>query len=456
METTDDAQLPVEQILGNGFTQSGVLDLSSAVNILGPRQWWNGPLNVEQLALGSVGLVATALRSLSAGRFDVDISSSQVAAAFGSSSHLQIDGVKSEGFAQHSGFYRTGDGWIRTHANYPHHERRLMQAVGASTDADLRQALFQLTSFSAQELIVAAGGVAAAVQDRSQWDESDAGRAAQCGQWAQFSLRAGNGNQGWSYNPRANLPLEGLRVLDLTRVIAGPTASRTLAALGADVLRVDAPHLPELQAQHVDTGFGKRSALLDLSSPAHSERMASLLDGADVLLTGYRQGSLSRFGLDAQSLEKKYPDLISAELDAWGYEGPWVGRRGFDSIVQAACGIADLYRTDQGEPGALPVQALDHATGYGMAAAVIALVQTRSEHRGVGRVRFSLARTAEALFACGAPSRLGDELDAPRLGRKESPYGDLVYALTPFVIDGQLLDYPAASPAYGQDEPIWR
>ena len=123
--------------------------------------------------------------------------------------------------------------------------------------------------------------------------------------------------------------------------------------------------------------------------------------------------------------------------------------------MQAACGISDVYQTKDGQPGALPVQALDHATGYGLAAAIITMVQARSEHRGVGSVRFSLARTAAALFEFGAPTLPAQPLDAPRMGHMESPYGKLDYALTPFMVDGGILDYAAAPPAYGQDEPIW-
>lgn len=455
MNMSADEEKAVLRILSRGFERSGMLAVSSVPEIDGPGSWWGGPLNVEQLAVGSVALVSSALNSLGNGQFTPAISSSQVAAAFGSSGHLRINGEKTKGFAEHSGFFRTSDGWIRTHANYPHHEHRLLQSLGVNSGAGLGEALGQMSSEQAQELIVAAGGVAAAVQTRQQWLESMQGQAAQQGDWAQFSLRPADAVRTWQYNPSSSRPLSGLRVLDLTRVIAGPTATRTLAALGAQVLRVDAPQLPELQAQHVDTGFGKRCTLLDLSSSDGSERMAQLLRGADVLITGYRQGSLARFGLSAQNLAEKYPELIIAELDAWGYAGPWVDRRGFDSIVQAACGISDVYRTKDGQPGALPVQALDHATGYGLAAAIITMVQARSEHRGVGSVRFSLARTAAALFEFGAPALPAQPLDAPRMGHMESPYGKLDYALTPFVVDGEILDFPAAPPAYGQDEPIW-
>ena len=129
-------------------------------------------------------------------------------------------------------------------------------------------------------------------------------------------------------------------MLDLTRVIAGPVAGRTLAALGAEVLRIDPPALPELPEAHLDTGPGKRSALLDL---ADAERREALLAGADVLLTGYRPGSLDRFGLD------RHPQLVHVSLSAWGTAGPWAGRRGFDSLVQVASGIAAACAAPDGD-----------------------------------------------------------------------------------------------------------
>ncbi|MYR64088.1 hypothetical protein GTY54_50435, partial [Streptomyces sp. SID625] len=177
------------------------------------------------------------------------------------------------------------------------------------------------------------------------------------------------------------LPAAGVRVLDLTRVIAGPVATRTLALLGADVLRVDPPHLPELADQHADTGFGKRSAALD---PA-TDRAAfeELLAGADVVVTGYRPGALDRFGLSPEALAERRPALVVAELSAWGAYGPWARRRGFDSLVQVATGIAAVEGGD-GRPGALPAQALDHGTGYLLAAAVLRAL-TEQSHDGGGR-----------------------------------------------------------------------
>ncbi len=163
-------------------------------------------------------------------------------------------------------------------------------------------------------------------------------------------------------------PLAGIRVLDLTRVIAGPVATRDLAVAGADVLRIDSPRLPEAPWQHLDTGHEKRSALMDLDDPSDRMRFEELLSTADVVVHGYRPTALARYGLDPQSLRERFPGIIVAQLSAWGTDGPWGDRRGFDSLVQAASGIAVLESGDGATPGALPAQALDHATGHFLAA----------------------------------------------------------------------------------------
>jgi crotonobetainyl-CoA:carnitine CoA-transferase CaiB-like acyl-CoA transferase len=196
------------------------------------------------------------------------------------------------------------------------------------------------------------------------------------------------------------------RVLDLTRVVAGPVATRTLALLGFDVLRVDSPDLPELPAQHLETGPAKRSTLADLHDPHARERLHELLDEADVLVTGYRPGALAAYHLDPDSVAERHPDVVHATLSAWTPTGPWGGRRGFDSIVQAATGIADIESRDGDEPGALPAQALDHATGYLLAAGILAALRRRAEEDGSWQVSAHLATTAHWLLRT-------DALDGP-------------------------------------------
>ncbi|MGF9650440.1 CoA transferase [Pseudarthrobacter oxydans] len=431
----------------------------------GPRSWWGGPLDVEGLALGAVGAVAAVLNLLAGapGRFRT--TAALTAGAFDSSGHLQINGRKIQGFAPLSGFRRTQDGWIRLHANYPHHEQRLMQALGARTADGLAAALRTMTSLEAEAAIQSQGGVAAAVRSRNEWLESGMGRAAAAGPWIDWTFVDGetagarHSLQLPTEDPRR--PLGGVRVLDLTRVIAGPVSTRLLGALGADVLRIDPPRLPEITDQFVDTGFDKRSAEASLTTAAGRHQLDQLLETADVVITGYRRGSLDRFGLEPAVLLASRPELAVVSLDAWGGMGSWSGLRGFDSIVQAATGVAHLYGTENhdGEwrPGALPVQALDHATGYGVAAAAIALLARRRQTGLGGGARLSLVRTAEELFALPAVHSKGmaSLLPEPELGTMASTYGELRYALPPLLVAGRPLGYTAPPVPYGSSAPAW-
>ncbi len=234
-------------------------------------------------------------------------------------------------------------------------------------------------------------------------------------------------------------------MLDLTRVIAGPVATRTLAAHGADVLRLDAPDRPEIRCHALDTLPGKRSALLDLHDHATRE---DLLRGADVVVTGYRPGALDRFGLDPEALAQRHPGLVIVTLSAWGHGGPWAARRGFDSLVQAACGIA----AEAGSPGVLPAQVLDHATGYlGAAAALLALAAQRREG-GTRHVRLALAGTAAWLQGLPRVPLDADEIDpAPWL----QTVGPLTLAAPPGEVDGTPLRWPDPPPAFGTATPAW-
>ncbi|MDQ0770864.1 crotonobetainyl-CoA:carnitine CoA-transferase CaiB-like acyl-CoA transferase [Pseudarthrobacter defluvii] len=471
-----------------------------AAGTYSPRRWWAGPLDVEGLALHSVEAVAAALNLYAGtpGRFTT--TAALTAAAFDSFGHLRIAGRKPEGFAALSGFRRTRDGWIRLHANYPHHEQRLLQALDATSAEGAERQLRSMAALEAETAIQSLGGIAAAVRTRSQWLDSDMGRAAESGPWIAFDFAdgatAGLGLEesavatATAYGtgvreglPLDHLPLGGLRMLDLTRVIAGPVATRLLAALGADVLRIDPPAFPEIEDQFVDTAFGKRSAEADLALPGSQQELRRLLAAADVVVTGYRHGALDRFGLNPRELLATHPGLAVVTLNSWGRLGPWSALRGFDSIVQAACGIADLYgkENDDGEwrPGALPVQALDHATGYGVAAAAIRILARRRETGTGGAAYLSLARTAEELFSLGNNTELVNntekgnntensrdtergkdtaspsELPGPGYRFMDSAYGLLRYVGPPLMNAGQPLDYLSPPPPYGGSPLVW-
>ncbi|XVX18952.1 CoA transferase [Actinomycetota bacterium] len=421
-----------------------------------PDRPWCGPLDVEGLAAESVARLADAATRLWHKRGGTGVVGSRPEWAwddFGSISHLRVSGEPLPGWAELSGFFPTADGWVRTHGNFPHHADALRTALGLPDGAGRDAALAAMADRGAADLsdaIVTAGGIAAAVRSRESWRESAEGRAVEPGGLDETTvahLQAGH------IGPTADGPLDGVRVLDLTRVIAGPTASRALAALGADVLRLDPPHLPELLEQHLDTGWAKRSAEVDLRDTEQLSVVHDLLDHADILLTGYRPGALERHGLAPEELVESHPRLVHVSLSAWGTQGPWATRRGFDSVVQAAAGIADVYASPDGTPGALPVQALDKATGYDMATAALELVRLR-EVQPLRHARYSLAATAYELM--DRPAAQADPTPRqPETAIARSTYGALTHVPPPFERDGQRLAYPAPPSPYGSDLLGW-
>lgn len=398
----------------------------------------------------------------------VRVDDGAVATAFHSDRLVRIDGRAPVTFAPLSRFWRTADGWVRTHANYPHHRARLLSALGmpdhgpAEDEAAAGRVTNELAGRQAldvEEAVYAEGGLAIAVRTPEEW-AAHPQRAAV----VSTPLVALSRLDGAPTLPLDGPPgpggLHGLRVLDLTRVLAGPVATRTLALLGADVLRIDAPERPEFLDTHADTNQGKRSTLLDLSSRAGQATFEELLASAHVVVTGYRPGTLDRFGLAPESLMDRRPGLVVSQLSAWGAGGPWQRRRGFDSLVQAATGIACLEAADKAgtggkvtnspdlAPGALPAQALDHGSGYLLAAGLLrALTEQRTGTTGSRLVRLSLARTAHWLLhdlpvaepdpepgtaAREAASTQQPPFDqAPWLTETDSPLGRLRYALSP-------------------------
>src|SRR5690606_35019655 len=240
--------------------------------------------------------------------------------------------------------------------------------------------------------VVEEGGCAAVLRPPAAWASHPQGAAV-----AREPLvaveRTDPGPDRSAWAPSADRPLHGLRVLDLTRVLAGPAATRVLAGLGADVLRIDPPTWDE-PAIVPDMTLGKRAARLDARDPGGLDRLRQLLADADVFVHGYRADALERLGLGEAERRTIRPGLVDVSLDAYGFTGPWATRRGFDSLVQMSSGIADAgMRAAAAErPTPLPVQALDQATGYLMAAAVIAGLRDRIEHGTGSTARLSLAR----------------------------------------------------------------
>lgn len=428
-----------------------------------------GRLPVQKLARTSVAecaLAAAGLAARRAGLAEVPaarVDDGAVATAFLSERHLLINGRAPVNFAPLSRFWRTADGWVRTHANYPHHRARLLAALGVGEDAAaVEAALAERSALDVEEAVYAAGGLAVALRSPEEWAaHPQAAEVAKRPLVEQGRLDTARARALAPLDPSPLLPAAGLRVLDLTRVLAGPVATRTLALLGADVLRLDAPRLPELPDQHADTGLGKRSATLDLA--ADRQTFEELLAVADVVVTGYRPGALDRFGLSAEALAERRPGVVVAQLSAWGAYGPWRERRGFDSLVQAATGIAALEGSAE-RPGALPAQALDHGTGYLLAAAVLRALTEQADEGGSRFVRLALARTARWLTdgadgtdALAAATAESDSYDGPEpwLAQTDSALGRLRYALSPVFFEGGPADWGRPPVPWGTDAARW-
>ncbi|MFJ3668746.1 CoA transferase [Streptomyces sp. NPDC090106] len=416
-------------------------------------------LPVRELARGCVGACALAAAELGAARGGeaarVRVDDGAVAVAFTSERHLLVDGRAPVAFAPLSRFWRTRDGWVRTHANYPRHRERLVSVMGPAEY--MEDAFAERSAREVEEAVYAAGGLAVALRTPEEWAEHEQGRAVAGRPLVERGrLDDAPARVLAPLDAAPLLPAAGLRVLDLTRVIAGPVATRTLALLGADVLRLDPPRLPELPDQHADTDFGKRSATLDLE--ADRRTFEELLAAADVVVTGYRPGSLDRFGLSPEALAERRPGVVVAQLSAWGGYGPWSGRRGFDSLVQVATGIAVTEGSAE-QPGALPAQALDHGSGYLLAAAVLRALTEQTREGGSRLARVALARTARWLTAEVRAEDTGDDggYDGPgaRLAERDSPLGRLRYALTPVSLTGGPTDWARPPGPWGADPARW-
>lgn len=297
-----------------------------------------------------------------------------------------------------AGDYRGRDGWIRLHTNAPHHRRAALAVLGTEADkAAVTEAVSRFAIDALEAAVVGEGGCAAAMRDIEDWRRHPQGIAVAAEplmQWQRGETAPANGFAG-----TADRPLAGVRVLDLTRVLAGPVATRFLASAGADVLRIDPLDWDE-PGVLPEVTLGKRRARLNLKTEDGRALFMRLLADADILVHGYRPDALERLGLNADNRQRLRPGLIDVSLDAYGWTGPWRSRRGFDSLVQMSTGIAEAGMRHYGTsaPKPLPVQALDHATGYILAAAAIRGLTTRLATNSGSIWRTSLARVAHLLM----------------------------------------------------------
>ena len=344
---------------------------------------------------------------------------------FHSERYLRLDGAEAPArWDDIAGTYQCRDDrWVRLHTNFPHHRARVLALLGCEGNrAAVGAALSCWQALDFEQAAAEAGCCVSAMRSFAEWDAHPQGEAV--GALPPVRIEKIGEAPPTPLPPAAARPLAGLRVLDLTRVIAGPVCGRTLAAHGADVLHVSAAHLPSFDDLLPDTGRGKRSAAIDLRSAEGQATLRGLAASADVFLQGYRPGAVASHGFAPAALAALRPGIVCTSLSAYGEVGPWGDRRGFDSLVQTASGfnhaeaVAAGADPEDAAPRVLPCQALDHASGFLLAFGTLAALMRRAEEGGSWLVRVSLAGTATWLRGLGRVA--GDwALKAPEMAALE-------------------------------------
>jgi len=301
-----------------------------------------------------------------------------------------------------AGIYRTGDGrFVRLHTNFPHHRAAVCKVLNCAEERDAIQAALNRWEAEAFETAAYEGGaVVAMMRSHQEWCAHPQARA--LAELPPFTIeKIGEAPpRAW---PAGNRPLAGIRVLDLSRVIAGPVAGRTLAAHGADVMLVSSPALPSIPWLVIDTGRGKLSSFVELKDEAGRATLRDLLREADIFSQGYRPRAIAALGFSPEEAAEISPGIVYVSLSAYGHVGPWAERRGFDSLVQTATGFnhAEGQAAEIDGPKELPAQMLDHATGYLMAFAAMIARERQAREGGSWLVRVSLAQTGRWLWNLG-------------------------------------------------------
>ena len=357
-------------------------------------------------ALGAVGLAVSDIWEARTGRRQqVTVDARRATASLRSGKYMQIDGagVSTERNTV-MGTYPTKDGrWSYLHCNFPNHRAAAMSVLGVEEDRDaVTKAVARWNALELEEAIIEAKGAGGMVRTMEEWAEHPQAAAIASLPLMEI-VRIGEAPP--EALPEGGRPLSGVRVLDLTRVLAGPTCARTLAEHGADVMKITGAHLPNIGYQEYDTGHGKLNALLDLRESKDLEALRGLVSQSDVFSQGYRPGTLGARGLSPEELAEIRPGLVYVSLCAFSHVGPWASRRGFDTVVQTVSGITnrqgELFPGTAPGPQFYPVSAIDYLTGYLMAFGAMVALNKRIQEGGSWVVRISLAQVGKWLVDQG-------------------------------------------------------
>ncbi|MDP6716415.1 MAG: CoA transferase, partial [SAR202 cluster bacterium] len=382
---TNDALHSLLPIAGWDDERAREVEISGGPDPILPTPFLIGETSAA--ALSAVGLAASDLWELRTGRRqEVAVDTRQATASLRSGHYMQMDSAPvSAARNTVMGVYPAKNGrWSYLHCNFPNHRAAALGVLGVEEDRDaMARAVAQWDALELEEAIIAAKGAGGMVRTMDEW-----GQHPQAAAIASLPLLeiVKIGDSPPENLPDGGRPLSGIRVLDLTRVLAGPTCARTLAEHGADVLKITGAHLPNIGYQEYDTGHGKLSAHLDLREQDDLETMRGLVREADVFSQGYRPGTLSDRGLSPEALAEIRPGIVYVSLSAFSHVGPWASRRGFDTVVQTVSGITsrqgELFPGDSPGPQFYPVSAIDYLTGYLMAFGAMSALARRTREGG--------------------------------------------------------------------------
>ena len=391
-------------ISGWDAQRAAEVEISGGTDPLLPTPFRIGEAAASSLA--AVGLAVSDLWALKTGRRqEVGVNTRQATASLRSGRYLTMEGASLASERNSvAGVYPARNGrWSYLHCNFPNHRAAALGVLGVEEDREaVRQAVSRWDALELEEAIIAANGAGGMVRTMEEWAQHPQAAAVASLPLLEIEKIGDSPPEALPDGPR---PLSGVRVLDLTRVLAGPTCARTLAEHGADVLKISGAHLPSSSSQEQDTGHGKLSAHLDLREQRDLDTLLSLVREADVFSQGYRPRTLGQRGLSPEDLARQRPGIVYVSLSAFGRTGPWASRRGFDTVVQTVSGITnrqgELFPGAEPGPQFYPVSAIDYLTGYLMAYGTLLALARRVREGGSWLVRVSLAQTGRWLVERG-------------------------------------------------------
>ena len=385
-------------------------------------------------------------------------------AAIECTGYFTLNGKTTPSFAELSGLYQCSDGWLRIHANFDHHRDTALTTLGLPAGPDVTRSKVERSALAwnidkLESAIIDNDGACAGVRTFEEWDALPQSQSVATLPLVEISKIGEADSKTLPAPNKEQLPLSGVRILDLTRILAGPVSGRTLAGYGAEVMLINSPELPNID-NIAETSRGKYSAHIDLNTASGQHSMHRLLSDCHVFTQGYRPGAMDTHGLSAHELADRYPGIIYTSLSAYGRSGPWNTRRGFDSLLQSASGfnMAEASAMGNDRPTALPMQILDYASGFLMAFGTQAALQKQLNEGGSWHVQVSLARTGHWLRS------MGQEVDwcscetpdsAPYLKAYPSNYGRLCALPHPVKFSHSTVRWQVPSSPPGTHEPQW-